>query len=87
MKPEVLGMELDVRGEICPYPMMKTVEVLQTLPEGEVLEVLTDHPPALESIPFYTSRLGCRCAIEEYAPGQWRIRITRAGAPAGGARE
>ncbi len=75
-------MELDVRGEICPYPMMKTVEVLRTLPEGEVLEVLTDHPPALESIPFYTSRLGYRCAIEEEAPGQWRIRITRAEAPA-----
>lgn len=74
-------MELDVRGEICPYPMMKTVEVLRTLSEGEALEVLTDHPPALESIPFYTSRLGYRCAVEECAPGQWRIRITRAGAP------
>lgn len=74
-------MELDVRGEICPYPMMKTVETLQKLPEGEVLEVLTDHPPALESIPFYTSRLGYRCAIEERGPGQWRIRITRAEAP------
>jgi TusA-related sulfurtransferase len=86
MKPEVLGMELDVRGEICPYPMMKTVEVLRRLPEGEVLEVLTDHPPALESIPFYTSRLGYRCAIEECGPGQWRIRITRAGVPTGEAQ-
>lgn len=70
-------MELDVRGEICPYPMMKTLEVLRTVPEGEALEVLTDHPPALESIPLYTSRLGYRCAIEESAPGEWRIRITR----------
>ncbi len=70
-------MLLDVRGEICPYPMMKTVETLHKLPDSEILEVLTDHPPALESIPFYTSRLGFHCAIEEDGPGQWRLRITR----------
>ncbi len=74
-------MTLDVRGEICPYPMMKTVEVLKTIPEGEVLEVLTDHPPALESIPFYTSRMGFQCQIEEQGGGQWRLRITRAASP------
>ncbi|MDR7484132.1 MAG: sulfurtransferase TusA family protein [Armatimonadota bacterium] len=72
-------MKLDVRGEICPYPMMKTVEVLQGLPEDDILEVLTDHPPALESIPFYVTRLGYRCTIEESAAGEWRIRIERAG--------
>jgi TusA-related sulfurtransferase len=60
---------------------MKTVEVLRSLPHSEILDVLTDHPPALESIPFYASRLGWRCAVEEYAPGQWRIRITRAKVP------
>jgi TusA-related sulfurtransferase len=75
--PEGTEMELDVRGEICPYPMMKTMETLQAMGEGEPLDVLTDHPPALESIPFYTSRMGYQCAIEERAPGEWRIRITR----------
>lgn len=71
-------MKLDVRGEICPYPMSKAVDALGTLPEGEALEVLTDHPPALETIPFYVVRLGYRCVVEEDGPGQWRIRITRA---------
>ncbi|MCL6554239.1 MAG: sulfurtransferase TusA family protein [Firmicutes bacterium] len=74
---------LDVRGEICPYPMMKTVEVLRQMPPEEALEVLTDHPPALESIPFYVSPMGYRCAIEEIGGGTWRIRITRAGTSGG----
>jgi TusA-related sulfurtransferase len=71
-------VKLDVRGEICPYPMSKAVDALQTLPDGEALEVLTDHPPALETIPFYVARMGYRCVVEEDGPGQWRIRIARA---------
>ncbi|MCL6553770.1 MAG: sulfurtransferase TusA family protein [Firmicutes bacterium] len=72
---------LDVRGEICPYPMMRTVEVLRQMPleEAAVLEVLTDHPPALESIPLYVSTMGYRCTIDDIGGGTWRIRITRAG--------
>ena len=43
---------LDVRGEICPYPMMRTVTALKKLKEeDEGLEVVTDHAPALETIP------------------------------------
>ena len=33
-------MRLDVRGEICPYPMMRTVDALEKLPANEELEVL-----------------------------------------------
>ncbi len=70
-------MILDVRGEICPYPMLKTVEVLRRLPPGEVLEVYTDHPPALETIPTQAARLGFAWRIEPVRPGEWRILIYR----------
>jgi len=44
--------QLDVRGEICPYPMMKTVQALKKLSANDQgLEVITDHAPALETIP------------------------------------
>lgn len=39
---------IDVRGEICPYPEMKTADGLKEAEKEEVdeLVVITDHPPA-----------------------------------------
>ena len=70
--------KLDVRGEICPYPMMRTVNALKKLSEDEmVLEVVTDHAPCLETIPTQAARLGFRTDIEETGASEWRIMITR----------
>ena len=49
-------MKIDVRGEICPYPMMKTSEALKKLEGDETLEVLTDHAPALGTIPWEAAK-------------------------------
>ncbi len=72
-------MELDVRGDICPYPMLKTVEALKRLPQGETLVVITDHAPALESIPTQARRRGCSVAIEHVGDPEWRITLSRDG--------
>jgi TusA-related sulfurtransferase len=69
---------LDVRGEICPYPMMRTVSALKKLSAGEhTLEVVTDHPPALDTIPTQASRLGFETAVEEVGGSEWRLVLTR----------
>jgi tRNA 2-thiouridine synthesizing protein A len=70
--------KLDVRGEICPYPMMRTVTALKKLAGGEAaLEVVTDHAPALETIPTQAARLGFQTNIEETGASEWRLLITR----------
>lgn len=70
--------ELDVRGEICPYPMMKTVQALKKLkPVDQGLEVITDHAPALETIPTQAARLGFTTEITETGNPEWRLRLTR----------
>ncbi len=70
--------KLDVRGEICPYPMMRTVSALKKLSRDDrTLEVVTDHPPALETIPTQAARLGFRTDIEETGSAEWRLIITR----------
>jgi len=69
---------LDVRGEICPYPMMRTVSALKKLAgDVRVLEVVTDHAPALETIPTQAARLGFRTEIEEAGGSEWRLVLTR----------
>ena len=70
--------ELDVRGDICPYPMMKTVQALKKLKSSdEGLAVITDHAPALETIPTQAVRLGYDAQIEETGSPEWRITLTR----------
>ena len=67
---------LDVRGEICPYPMMRTNQELdESDPALTELDVLTDHPPALSTIPPEAMKRGYGCEIEEESPGEWRIKI------------
>ena len=69
---------LDVRGEICPYPMMKTVQALKKLtPNDAGLEVTTDHAPALETIPTQAARLGYSAVIVETGAPEWKITLTR----------
>lgn len=73
-------MKLDVRGDICPYPMLKTVEALKRLPPGETLVVITDHAPALESIPTQARRRGFNVHIEQVGDPEWHITLSREGA-------
>jgi tRNA 2-thiouridine synthesizing protein A len=70
--------QLDVRGEICPYPMMKTVQALKKLKGDDLgLEVVTDHAPALETIPTQAARLGYSAVIAETGSPEWTITLTK----------
>jgi tRNA 2-thiouridine synthesizing protein A len=70
--------QLDVRGEICPYPMLQTVQALKKLDAKDLgLEVITDHSPALETIPTQAARLGFTAKIEETGSPEWRITLAR----------
>jgi TusA-related sulfurtransferase len=73
--------ELDVRGEICPYPMLRAVEALKKLPAGAALAVVTDHPPALSTIPWEAAKLGYEATIQPVGNAEWRIALRRATDP------
>jgi tRNA 2-thiouridine synthesizing protein A len=74
----VMSRRLDVRGEICPYPMMKAAEALKKLSSGESLEVVTDHAPALSTIPWEAARQGYRATIERVGSPEWLITLVPA---------
>ena len=44
-------IELDVCGQICPVPALKTKKQLMKMRPGAVLKVITDYGPASESVP------------------------------------
>ena len=46
-----IDQTLDVRGEICPNPDVKSMTALEKMEKGQILEVLIDYPLSLERIP------------------------------------
>jgi tRNA 2-thiouridine synthesizing protein A len=70
---------LDVRGEICPYPLFETRKKLEALAPGSRLEVLIDYPLALDNITRWAEGAGHSVLeVEEVGASEWRIVIERA---------
>lgn len=67
---------IDVRGKVCPYPVITTLEKLSSLKKGDVLEVLTDEPLAIRSVPEEAKRWGLKTKVERIEKG-WKIIITK----------
>lgn len=42
---------LDLRGESCPYPVVYTLEALEGMSKGELLQVITDCPGSFRNVP------------------------------------
>jgi tRNA 2-thiouridine synthesizing protein A len=72
-------MQLDVRGEVCPYPMLETIRAMKALEAREEVVVITDHAPCLETIPPQAGRYGYEYAIEQTGSPEWRITLTPKG--------
>ncbi len=49
---------LDLRGEICPMPVLKTRKKLEEMDKAEILEVIVDSPVAKENIGRAVKELG-----------------------------
>ena len=72
--------ELDVRGYVCPYPVIYTLKALSTMKEGETLRVYTDNPPSSENVPKAASEKGHEVVkVEKTGEGEWIITIRKAG--------
>jgi len=69
-------MQLDVRGEVCPYPMMKAVEAMKKMKGGEEVVVITDHAPCLETILPQAGRYGYNYKVKETGSPEWTITLS-----------
>lgn len=54
----VVAETLDCSGLLCPLPVYKAAIVLGRLQQGEILELVTTDPGALEDIPAMTRQRG-----------------------------
>jgi len=50
--------KLDVRGECCPYPLIRTKKRVESLKSGEILEITADDPVAPQNIDSWAKKSG-----------------------------
>lgn len=55
---------LDIRGEVCPYPVMYSLEALGSMEVGEVLEVVADCPQSFRNVPEEAIKHGYKLVRE-----------------------
>jgi tRNA 2-thiouridine synthesizing protein A len=51
MNDEKIDKKLDIRGEVCPYTLVKSKLGVETIEVGQIMEILLDYPEAADSIP------------------------------------
>jgi tRNA 2-thiouridine synthesizing protein A len=71
---------LDLRGYVCPYPQIMTLQALRKLRDGELLEVVVDNPASCENVPAAVRREGHEVlGVEKVGLGVWRIKVVKRG--------
>jgi len=45
-----INKSINIKGEVCPYTFVKAKLALEGLSAGGVLEVITDHKPAVRNV-------------------------------------
>ena len=70
-------IEVNVRGETCPVPLVETRKALRKAAEGDIVEVVGTHPPSKKEIPMAVDALGLELLEIEGEDEDWTIRIRR----------
>lgn len=70
--------KLDIRGEVCPYTLVKSKLGMESIEVGQVLEILLDYPEASRSIPKAMQNYGHTVLkVEKINPGEWVIQVKK----------
>ena len=68
---------LDVRGEICPVPLIKATEAMRSATHSEGIEMLTDFMPAVLVVTNAAIKEGWNISIQSTGEKEWRVLLTR----------
>lgn len=70
-------IQIDVRGETCPIPLVEVRKAVRKAAPGDVLEVLGTHPASMKEIPMAAEALGLELISVQGNETDWVIQIRR----------
>ncbi len=69
---------INIKGEVCPYTLVKAKLAMEQIEVGQVLEVLLDWPEAVENIPKAMLNYGHTVLkVEKINTTDWIIQIRK----------
>lgn len=68
---------VDCMGAMCPRPQLLTMKILAQVDEGEVVEVVSDNPAAVESFPSLAESMSCTHLLTLRDEGCWRLYLRK----------
>ncbi|MBI2919404.1 MAG: sulfurtransferase TusA family protein [Chloroflexi bacterium] len=74
-----IDVELDLKGEVCPYTFVKSKLALEEMDVGQVLQVIVDHEPATTNVPRSMTNEGQQVlGVEKINATDWTITLRKA---------
>ena len=70
-------IQVDVRGETCPVPLVETRKALRRAAAGDIVQVVGTHPASKKEIPMAVEALRLSLLSVEGSDTDWTIRIQR----------
>jgi len=70
-------IEIDVKGETCPIPLVETRKALNKASTGDIVEVTGTHPASKKEIPMIVEALGLELLDIQEEKGVWKIKIRK----------
>ena len=68
---------LDCIGDICPRPQLKLKKSIKGMESGEIVEVLINNPPSLETLPTLCPKIGATHLDSLKEPNLWKLYIQK----------
>jgi TusA-related sulfurtransferase len=73
-----IDKNLDIRGEKCPYTLVKTKLGIESIEVGQIMEVILDYPEAAGSVPKAMENYGhAVLKVEKINPKEWIVQIRK----------
>ncbi len=70
--------ELDLKGEVCPYTFVKSKLALEEMEDGQILQVIVDHLPAVDNVPRSLSAEGQEVIeVSQINNTDWKIVVKK----------
>ena len=68
---------LDCIGDTCPRPQLKLKKSIKGMESGEIVEVLINNPPSLETLPALCPDIGATHFYTLKEPNLWKLYVQK----------